>query len=406
VTSIEASIASLDARAPRTMVMKELPAPRPTFVLRRGEYDQADKERPVARGVPAAFGALPADAPKDRLGLARWMLAPENPLVARVAANRLFEMVFGAGLVRTSDDLGMQGEWPSHKELLDWLAIELRESGWDQRHVLRLLLTSSTYRQSSARRADLVERDPENRWLASFPRVRLTAEAIRDQALYASGLLVEELGGRSVKPYQPDGLWPEVAMPASNTRIYERGKGSDLWRRSLYTYWKRACPPPMLQAFDAPTRESCTILRPATNTPLQALALWNDPQLVEAARLLAARTLREARSRARRRATSCRAIRRARRARAGANASDGARLTRLVRRCTGRTPDAPEIERLRTALADLRARFAATPDDARALLAVGEARAMGAETPEPAEWAAWTLVASTVLSLDAALVRD
>jgi len=409
VTDVEGAIATLDARAPRTMVMKELPAPRPTFVLRRGEYDQADPERPVARGVPAAFGALAGDAPRDRLGLARWMLAPENPLVARVAVNRLFELVFGVGLVRTSEDLGMQGEWPSHPELLDWLAVELRESGWDQRHILRLLFTSSTYRQASARRADLVERDPENRWLASFPRVRLTAEAIRDQALYASGLLVEELGGRSVKPYQPDGLWPEVAMPASNTRVYERGQSADLWRRSIYTYWKRACPPPMLQAFDAPTRESCTILRPATNTPLQALALWNDPQLVEAARLLAMRTLDEepaaaspadddfthARPSPPRFQRDCRT-----------KACDEARLDRLARRCTGRRPDAQELASLRGALESLRQRFAAAPDDARALLAVGEARPMSASAADPVELAAWTLVASTILSLDATLVRD
>ncbi len=411
VVDIETAIAGLDARAPRTMVMKEAAAPRPTFVLRRGEYDQADPERPVARGVPAAFGALPADAPRDRLGLARWMLAPENPLVARVAVNRLFELVFGAGLVRTSEDLGMQGEWPSNPELLDWLALELRESGWDQQHVLRLLLTSSTYRQASARRTDLAERDPENRLLASFPRVRLTAEAIRDQALYASGLLVEELGGRSVKPYQPDGLWPEVAMPASNTRVYVRGNSPDLWRRSIYTYWKRACPPPMLQAFDAPTRESCTILRPATNTPLQALALWNDPQLVEAARVLAARTLGEepaaigpaddnvAHANARPDPPTfqrgCRT-----------KACDEARLKRIVRRCTGRTPDAQELASLRSALESLRVRFAAAPDDARALLAVGEARSMSGSEADPVELAAWTLVASTVLSLDAALVRD
>jgi hypothetical protein len=380
IAAIESRAAALEAAFPRTMVMRELPAPRETYVLVRGEYDKPDRARPVARGVPAALGAFPPDAPRDRLGLAQWLVAPENPLVARVAANRLVELVFGAGLVRTSEDFGLQGEWPTHKELLDWLAVRYQESGWDTRGLVRLLVTSATYRQASAHRPDLARIDPENRLLARFPRQRLPAEAVRDLALHASGLLVEELGGPSVKPYQPEGLWQEVAMPASNTRVYERGAGPDLWRRSLYTYWKRAAPPPTLLAFDAPTRESCTIRRATTNTPLQALALWNDPQFVEAARALAQRVLRE----------EC--------------ASDADRLERLVRRVTGARPEAGELADLNAALAGFRARYAAAPDDARALLEVGESPRD--VTLDAGEHAAWTLVASAVLSLDAALTRD
>ncbi|MBL8860955.1 MAG: PSD1 domain-containing protein [Planctomycetes bacterium] len=394
IAAVEARVAALEADYPRTMVMRELPVPRETFVLVRGEYDKPDKARPVTRGVPSALGALPADAPRDRLGLARWMLAPEHPLVARVAANRLVELVFGVGLVRTSDDFGHQGEWPTHAELLDWLAVRYRESGWDTRALLRMLVTSATYRQSSARRPDLEEIDPENRLLASFPRTRLPAEAVRDLALHAAGLLVEELGGPSVKPYQPDGLWQEVAMPASNTRVYERGAGRDLWRRSLYTYWKRAAPPPTLLAFDAPTRESCTIRRATTNTPLQALALWNDPQFVEAARVLAQRTLLEP-------ATD---LQPDGRAAVRASDPDEARLARLVRRVTGTAPDDEELGHLRAVLSGFRARYRDAPEDARALLSVGEAARD--ERLDPVEHAAWTLVASAVLSLDAAITRD
>ncbi len=377
--ALETSLAALEARFPRAMVMKELERPRPTHVLTRGLYDRPDEGQPVERAVPTALGRLAADAPRNRLGLARWMLAPENPLVARVAVNRLWAQVFGTGLVRTTQDFGHQGEWPSHPALLDWLAVELRESGWDLDHVLRLLVTSSTYRQRSALRPDAAVRDPDNRWLSFFPRRRLAAETIRDQALYVAGLLHEELGGPSVKPYQPEGLWTEVAMPASNTRTYERGSGTDLWRRSLYTYWKRACPPPALEAFDAPARETCTVERALTNTPLQALVLWNDEQFVEAARVLAARTLAEP-------------------------GGDRERLGRMFRRCAARAPDGGEMEALADTLGALRTRYAGSPDDARALIAIGAAP-LPADL-EPTELAAWTLVANAILSLDAVIVRN
>jgi uncharacterized protein DUF1553/uncharacterized protein DUF1549/cytochrome c len=386
IAAIEKRLAEIDAAAPRTMVMQELATPRPTFVLTRGQYDKADPNRPVERAIPVALGRLPDGAPKSRLGLAQWLVGPDDPLVARVAVNRWWEMLFGTGIVRTTEDFGMQGEWPSHPELLDWLAVELRENGWDVEHLLRLIVTSSTYRQSSRLRPEVAAHDPDDRLLSWFPRRRLSAEQIRDHALYVSGLLVERLGGPSVKPYQPDGLWSEVAMPASNTRTFVRGKGDELWRRSLYTYWKRACPPPALQTFDAPTREFCTIRRTPTNTPLQALVLWNDEQFVEAARVLAQRTLAE-------RAPD-----------GGAAPDDAQRLTQMYRRCTGRCPDAAALALLTSRLTEFRRRYEAAPTDAEKLVKVGMAPVSG-DVALP-ELAAWTMIASAMLNLDASVCRS
>jgi len=369
---IEKETKEINAKVPLTMVMKELAQPRPTFVLTRGQYDKPDKDRPVTRGVPAALGAMPKDAPANRLGLAQWMTANDNPLLARVTVNRLWEMVFGLGIVATSEDFGYQGQWPSHPELLDWLAVEFRESGWDVQHILKLMVTSATYRQASTVREELHERDPENTWLAYYPRRRLTAEQIRDTALYVAGLLVEKTGGPSVKPYQPEGLWQEVAMPQSNTREYKRGAAEEMWRRSLYTYWKRACPPPSLLTFDAPTREFCTIRRASTSTPLQALVLWNDEQYLEAARVLAQRTLAEEKE-------------------------DGARLAVLFRRCAAREPTAKERASLVEALAYFRARYKDAPADAEGVLKAG--MAPRPENSEPSELAAWTMIASAVINM-------
>lgn len=379
ITALERRSGEIETLVPRTMVMQELPKKRETFVLVRGQYDQPDKARPVSRAVPAALGRLGEDLPRDRLGLARWLTSPENPLVARVAVNRLWEQVFGAGIVRTSEDFGMQGEWPSHLELLDWLAVEFRESGWDVKRMLRLMVTSRTYRQSSRARPDVRDRDADDRWLSWFPRARLSAEQIRDAALHAAGLLTERFGGPSVKPYQPEGLWQEVAMVQSNTREYARGEGADLWRRSLYTYWKRACPPPALQTLDAPTRESCVVRRATTNTPLQALALWNDDQFVEAARALAERALVE-------------------------QGSEEVRLARMFRRCTGRAPDPQELESLSRTLRGFLERYRASPDDAAELARIGAAPL--AEGLAVAELAAWTLVANAILNLDATITRS
>jgi hypothetical protein len=379
IAAAEQSIAQIEAAIPRTMVMKELATKRTTYLLVRGQYDHPDTSKEMPRDVPEALGRMPEGAPDSRLGLAQWLTGDDNPLVSRVFVNRLWELMFGLGIVATSEDFGLQGDWPSHPELLDWLAVDFRDSGWDVRATLRNLVTSATYRQSSAARPLATEIDPENRLLASYPRRRLGAEEVRDQALYLSGLLVEQFGGPSVKPYQPEGLWQEVAMLQSNTRIYERGNGDDLWRRSLYTYWKRACPPPSLMTFDAPTREFCSVRRSTTNTPLQALVLWNDEQYVEAARVFAQRTLTT-------------------------KSDDGERLSWMFTSSTGRAPDAHELDALHGALTAFRERYLAAPEDAQALLAVGET--VAPMDLDASELAAWTLIANAIFSLDATITRS
>lgn len=285
---------SLQKNVVRCMVMKEMAEPRPTYVLKRGQYDQPDKERGRARAIPAVFGSLPEDAPTDRLGLAQWLVQPDNPLVSRVTVNRYWQMLFGVGLVKTTEDFGAQGEVPSHARLLDYLAIDFQESGWDLKRLIRRVVTSATYRQRSDARPDQQSVDPENRLLARYPRTRLQAEMIRDSALAASGLLVKTIGGPSVKPYQPAGLWRERAMRKDNsTGTFIRDSGSQLYRRSMYTFWKQAAPPPQMATFDAPAREVCVVRRSRTNTPLQALVLQNDETYLEIARKLAERVMLE-----------------------------------------------------------------------------------------------------------------
>ena len=370
------------------MVMRERAEPRPNFVLNRGEYDQADKSRPVEPGVPgflSGFGAehLPADRRATRLDLANWMTDEENPLVARVAVNRVWQVLFGTGLVASSGDFGLQGAWPSHPELLDNLAITFVQDGWNVRNLIRRIVMSETYRQSSQVRADLAALDPGDALLGRYPARRMTGEAIRDGALFAAGLLEEKLGGPSVKPYQPAGLWSEVSMPQSNTGRFELGTGQELYRRSVYTYWKRAAPPPAMLTFDAPSRESCIVMRESTNTPLQALVLWNDEQFVEAARNLGLRSL-------------------------GLPRDEG--LGALFLRCTGAAPDAEELALLGDTLDALIVRYEAAPEDASALISVGmgampsedELRELGSST---GELAAWTLVASAVLNLHATITQ-
>ena len=365
----------------KVMVMQEAATPTPTFVLSRGQYDLPDKKRPVSRRPPEVLGAPLPGAPENRLGLAQWLVSPQNPLLARVTVNRLWQQFFGAGLVRSVDDFGMQGDYPTHPELLDWLAVEFRDGPkpWSVRHLVRQIVTSATYRQSSRIVAEVAAKDPENRLLARFPRQRLSAEEIRDQAIFAAGLLSEELGGEPVFPYQPPGLWEERANGSSNTRVYKRSDGRALYRRSLYTFWKRTAPPPLMTIFDAPDRTACVVRRTATNTPLQALAALNEEQGLESAKLLAARTLTE-------------------------NATTPARLTSMYRRVTGRTPAEADLGTLSRGLDTLLARYRAAPDDAAALLRQGA-------TPAPADLAAadlaaWMLLANTMLNLDATLVRD
>ncbi|MSR40662.1 MAG: DUF1553 domain-containing protein [Phycisphaerales bacterium] len=378
--AFETDRAGLVANSPRTMVMQERMKPRDTFVLTRGLYNQPDPTRRVQRAVPKSLGVLAEGAPPDRLGLAQWLMSDQNPLTARVTVNRLWAQFFGQGIVRTVEDFGYQGEWPTHPELLDWLAVDFREHGWNVDHIVRKIVLSATYRQSSKLRTEVAAIDPDNRLLGWFPRARLGAEQIRDQALFVAGLLEERAGGPSVKPYQPSGLWEEVAMLQSNTRTYMQDEGEALYRRSLYTYWKRAVPPPTMLTLDAPTREFCTTRRITTNTPLQALVLWNDPQFVEAARAAAALSL------------------------AQPALDDDSRIRVLVRTMTGGAPDAHVSAVLRDALATFRARYGSAPEDAKALLAVGA-------SPLPvgiplAELAAWTMLANTVLASDAVIVKD
>jgi hypothetical protein len=273
---------------PEAMVMSELPQPKPAFILQRGAYDAHGD--PVTANTPHALPPLPPGAPHNRLGLAQWLTAPENPLFARVTVNRLWQQMFGAGIVETSDNFGLQGALPTHPALLDWLSHDFATHGWDVKRALRQIALSETYRQSSHTSPELLARDPQNQLLARGPARRLTAEMLRDQALATSGLLVEKLGGPSVLPYQPPGLWEEIAMGKPK---YEQGTGDDLHRRSLYTFWKRTVPPPTMVMFDAAERNVCTVRRQTTSTPLQALALLNDVQVVEASRVIGERMLRE-----------------------------------------------------------------------------------------------------------------
>ena len=376
--AIEAERAAIDAALPVTMVWEERAEPRPTHVLLRGQYDKPGEE--VAHGVPACLPPLPPDAPPDRLALARWLTDLDHPLTARVFVNRLWAQHFGTGLVATPGNFGAQGAYPSHPALLDWLAREFVESGWDVKHMHRLLVSSATYRQASRVTPETLARDPANRLLARGPRVRLDAEVIRDQALQVAGLLVEKLGGPSVKPVQPDGLWKVVAYPSSNTARFVPDMGDKRHRRSLYTFWKRTSPPPNMTAFDAPNREVCSVERARTNTPLQALVLLNDEQFVEAARALGARMLREG------------------------GDDDGARASYGFRLVTSRTPHLDELAVLLEVLAAERAVYADDAAAAEALLAGG--------VPAPAadldarEWAAWTLLANMLLNLDEAITAE
>lgn len=277
---------------PATMVMQEMPQPRPVFVLERGEYDKPIKERPVSPGLPAAIGALEVGGPQNRLGLAQWLVSSEQPLTARVTINRYWQRLFGVGIVKTSEDFGAQGEYPSHPDLLDWLAVEFMESGWDVKAILKTIVSSRTYIQSSRIAESDYQWDPENRFMARGPRVRLDAEEIRDNALAVSGLLDGKTGGASVYPYHPQGLWMEVNNRPGYSRAYpHQTRAEQLLRRTLYTFWKRTVPPPSMATFDAPSREYCVVRRSSTNTPLQALVMLHDPQFVEAARFLAKRML-------------------------------------------------------------------------------------------------------------------
>jgi hypothetical protein len=426
----------VDNAAPKTMVMSELAQPRTAHILIRGQYDQPGDA--VEIGVPAVLSSLPADAPRNRLGLAQWLVQPTHALTARVAVNRWWGMYFGAGLVETAEDFGVQGSPPSHPELLDWLAVEftspsgsppLRNGGlggsgqkplgireqetgasrgagqsadertqpanapppgpgppllrggdraWDVKALQRLIVTSATYRQASHGSPELLERDPKNRLLARGPRFRLAAESVRDNALAISGLMRDQIGGPSVKPYQPAGLWEEVSVERRYKYVADKNDG--LYRRSMYTFWKRTCPPPGMMAFDAPDRETCLIRRATTNTPLQALVLLNDPTYVECARKLAERLMKEA------------------------GPAPAERLTLAFRLATSRSPHAGEQQILLGLFRDSLARFQRDDAAAEKLLAVGESP----RDPQldVAELAAWTTIASIVLNLDETITKN
>ncbi|HZF39186.1 MAG TPA: DUF1553 domain-containing protein [Blastocatellia bacterium] len=379
--------ARLEASFPTVMVMQELPQPRPAFALKRGAYDAPGEQ--VWRGTPAVLPPPPAGAPNNRLGLARWLAQPEQPLTSRVTVNRFWQMLFGVGLVKTVEDFGAQGELPSHPELLDWLAAEFRDgaskpttrrqaptTAWNVKALLKTIVMSATYRQSSTGAPESAPRDPDNRLLARGPRARLAAEVIRDQALSIAGLLVEKRGGESVKPYQPAGLWNDMVFKEIQ---YVQDHGENLYRRSLYTYWKRTIAPPEMVTFDAATRESCVVRETRTNTPLQALNLMNDVVYVEAARVLAERMMREG----------------------GASADE--RLRFAFRLATARLPNAAELQALRESWRAQLEYFAKHPAKVEQLLKVGEKPAD--VTLNQTELAAYATVASLILNLDEVITQ-
>jgi len=356
-----------------TLVAKDLPTPRVTKLLKRGEYNRPQGD-PLRPGVIEVLGALPKEAPQNRLGLAQWLTARGHPLVSRVLVNRIWQRTFGEGLVRTPADFGLQGEQPTHPELLDWLAVDLQDRKWNLKAMLKLMVTSRTFRQSSSHRTKV--NDPENRLLARGPSFRLDAEAVRDVALWSSALLDGTMGGEGVKPYQPGGLWKALMHPGSNTKNYVADKDARQYRRSLYVYWKRTSPHPMMTLFDAPNRESSCVKRSRTSTPTQSLALFNETQRVEMSRTLGQRLLLEA-------------------------ADNTSRLNLLFTLVASRNPNAAERAACMALFDTLKRRYAANTKDAAAYLSIGNAPRD--TTLNAAEHAAWAQVAITVLASDVAL---
>jgi hypothetical protein len=363
-----------EARIPSVMVMADSPTPRDTFLLKRGAYDAPGEK--VTAGLPEAIAAPRPEWEKDRLGLARWLVGRTNPLTARVAVNRYWQSFFGFGIVKTVDDFGAQGEFPVHPELLDWLATEFMESGWDVKAIQKTIVMSATYRQASRVTPELLQKDPDNRLLARGPRFRLGPEVIRDQALAVSGLLVEKAGGPSVKPYQPAGLWQELGGGSG----YKQETGEGLYRRTLYTYWKRTVAPPFMVNFDSPNREQCWVFEYRTNSPLQALELMNDVTFLEAARKLAERMMTEG----------------------GASAEE--RVSYGYRLVLALAPDVARRQALLKALNGFSESFRANAGAAREFLKQGES----AIRPglDEAELAAYAGVAGLLLNLDETITKE
>jgi hypothetical protein len=369
---------ALEKDLPATMVSEELEKPRPAWLLIRGQYDKHGE--PVSPGVPAVLPPLPQGDATNRLTFARWLVDPKHPLTARVTVNRFWQQFFGTGLVKTSEDFGARGEWPSHPELLDWLATEFIRTGWDVKGLVKLMVTSTTYRQDSRATAQLAALDPDNRLLARGPKYRLEAEVLRDDALCVSGLLSPKMGGRGVRPYQPTGIWEAVGYTDSNTAKYSQDHGDALYRRSLYLFWKRTAPPPSITTLDAPSREQCRTRRERTDTPLQALVMMNDVTYFEAARHLGYRMLREG------------------------GASDADRLRFGFRLVTARTPAETECAVLAQNLNAQRAIFRANADAAKKAVSVGESP-VPSDVPSD-ELAAYAMVANLLLNLDEVVTKN
>ena len=380
IEAIAKERSAYEAQIPSTFIWKDLPTPRQSFVMKRGEYDKPGEE--VQPDTPAVLPPLTKSDPggrATRLDLANWLVSPENPLTARVTVNRFWQQLFGVGLVKTSHDLGTQGELPSHPELLDWLAVWFQDEGWDVKKLMRLMLTSEAFRRSSSAPAELWRVDPENRFLARGPRLRLDAEQLRDAALLSGGLLSRKMGGRGVNTYQPPNIWEPVGYRGSNTAIYKRDNGESLYRRSIYTFLKRTAPAPFLSNFDAPNREQSCSRRERSNTPLQALQLLNDVQYFEAARGLATRMM--------------------------SSSTDATeRLSFAYQTVLSRLPSQKEIDALEKFYRAQLTRYRESPADAAAAIRFGDSKPPAGI--DEADLAAWTQVANLILNLDEAIVRN
>lgn len=375
VTGLQNEEREIRKRGTIAHVMQEKAEEPAAYVLYRGDYDK--RRDKVKAATPAILPPMPDDLPRNRLGLAQWLLRPEHPLTTRVTVNRFWQEIFGNGIVKTAEDFGVTGELPTHPQLLDWLAMEFRDKGWDIKKLFKLIVNSATYRQASITTPDKRMKDPANRLLSRGPRFRMDAEMIRDYALAASGLLVKKIGGPSVKPYQPDGVWEAVAMIGSDTRDYKRDSGENLYRRSMYTFWKRSAPPASMEIFNAPNRETCAVRRERTNTPLQALVTLNDVQFVEAARNLAQRVLREG----------------------GDNSAS--RIDYLAKKLLARPLTQKELAVVAKSLANLESFYKSHSKEAKELITEGESKPD--DTLQPDKLAAWTMLANQMMNLDEVL---